>query len=360
MRGSFIREQALALAQRGHDLHVVFADSAARRPPLSVQRTSDGPMTQHAIAAPWPLHRALGFYVPQPLIWRLGRLMRELRPDVVHAHAARPAAVVATRAAARCGIPVLMTEHRSTKGFWLTHHGWKQMRDAYERCDRLFAVSRGLKNALETAFPSTQDRWTVNYNAIDTALFRIDEARRRSPLEPQRRILYLGGLTEGKGLPTLLEALAQLPPQFALTVAGPGASAQRVHALARKFGVEPRVHAVGLVDRPAVAALLNEHHALAVPSYHETFSLVCAEALACGTPVVATRCGGPEEIVTAELGRLVEPRDSAALAAAIELVGGSSWEWQPERARAYVQERFSMAALAMRLEQQYASVARRT
>jgi hypothetical protein len=64
--------------------------------------------------------------------------------------------------------------------------------------------------------------------------------------------------------------------------------------------------------------------------------------------------------VTAELGRLVEPRDSAALAAAIELVGGSSWEWQPERARAYVQERFSMAALAMRLEQQYASVARRT
>jgi glycosyltransferase involved in cell wall biosynthesis len=163
-------------------------------------------------------------------------------------------------------------------------------------------------------------------------------------------------MTPRMGLPTLLEALAQLPPQFVLTVAGPGASAQRVRGLARSFGVEARVSGVGEVARSAVAALLNEHHALAVPSYQETFGLVCAEALACGTPVVATRCGGPEEIVTADLGRIVEPRAVAALADALELVAGSAWNWQPERARAAIIERFSMAALALRLEHHYQSV----
>lgn len=361
MRGSFIREQALALAQRGHEVHVVFADPAARRWPLTVRRTSDGPLTQHAIAAPWPLHRVLGFYLPQALVWRLRRVMLEIRPDVVHAHAARPAAVLATRAAARCGVPVLMTEHKSNlRTFWLTRHGWRQLRNAYERCERLIAVSNSLKDTLETLFPSTRGRWAVNYNAVDTELFHIDAVRRGSLQQPQRRILFLGGLTPRKGLPTLLEALARLPPQFALTVAGPGASARRVHALARPFGVETRVSAVGLVDRRSVAALLNEHYVLAVPSYQETFGLVCAEALACGTPVVATRCGGPEEIVTADLGRIVEPRDSAALAAALELIAGSERNWQPDRARASIVERFSMAALALRLERQYESVVHRT
>jgi Glycosyltransferase len=360
VRGSFIREQALALAQCGHDVHVVFADPAARRVPLTVQRTSDGPLTQHAIAAPWPLHRLLGFYLPQPLVWRLRRMMREVRPDVVHAHAGRSAAVLATRAAVSSGVPVLMTEHKSNlHTFWLTRHGWRQLRDAYESCARLFAVSNGLKESLESAFPSTRDRWAVNYNAVDMELFRIDADRRRSLQATQCRILFLGGLTRRKGLQTLLEALARLPAQFMLTVAGPDASAERVLAMARRFGVQSRVSAAGLVDRRSVAALLNEHHVLAVPSYQETFGLVCAEALACGTPVVATRCGGPEEIVTPDFGMIVEPHDSQALAAAIEHVVSSLPQWQPERARAYVQERFSMAALAMRLQQQYASVARR-
>jgi glycosyltransferase involved in cell wall biosynthesis len=360
VRGSFIREQALALAHRGHEVHVVFADPAASRWPLTVRRTSDGPLTQHAIAAPWPLHRVLGFYLPQVLVWRLRRVMLEVRPDVVHAHAARPAAVLATQAATRYGAPVLMTEHKSNlRTFWLTRHGWLQLRNAYERCERLFAVSNGLKDTLERSFPSTRGRWVVNYNAVDTQLFRIDPARRHSLQQTQRRILFLGGLTARKGLSTLLEALARLPPQFALTVAGPGASPERVLALARAFGVQARVTAVGLVDRSSVAALLNEHHVLAVPSYQETFGLVCAEALACGTPVVASRCGGPEEIVTPDLGRIVEPRDSVALASALELVASSAWNWQPERARAYIEERFSMTALAVRLERHYASVAHR-
>jgi glycosyltransferase involved in cell wall biosynthesis len=250
-----------------------------------------------------------------------------------------------------------MTEHKSELStFWWTSHGWRQMRDAYERCARLFAVSNSLKDTIESAFPSTRGRWIVNYNAVDTELFCIDAARRRGLPHSQRRILFLGGMTPRKGLPTLLEALAQLPPQFVLTVAGPGASAQRVRGLARSFGVEARVSGVGEVARSAVAALLNEHHALAVPSYQETFGLVCAEALACGTPVVATRCGGPEEIVTADLGRIVEPRAVAALADALELVAGSAWNWQPERARAAIIERFSMAALALRLEHHYQSV----
>ena len=93
---------------------------------------------------------------------------------------------------------------------------------------------------------------------------------------------------------------------------------------------------------------------LVVPSRRETFSLVTAEALASGTPVVATRCGGPEEILTEETGQLTEVDDAAALAIAIE----SMLHRPYDRAalRRYAVDRFGSAAAAERLGRLYERV----
>lgn len=359
VRGSFIREQALALARRGHDVSVVFVDPDSSNRPFAMERSRDDLLEQVSIAAPWPLHRLFGFYMPQPLVTRMSHLIAEIRPDVVHAHAVRPAGVIATRAAAAVRVPVALTEHKKElPTYWATRHGWDQIRRAYESCARLFAVSQEHKGKLERYFPSTRGRWEVAYNGVDTERFRIDPARPRPGQGEARKILFLGGLEEAKGLATLLEALRQLPPSFVLTVAGPGAVESRVEALAGGSDVLRRIKTVGLVDRQRVVALLNSHDVLAVPSYIESFGLVCAEALACGIPVVATRCGGPEEIVREPFGEIVEPRDSGALARALERTCKALDRWEPERARAYIEQHFSLAGVAARLEREYQAMLR--
>jgi glycosyltransferase involved in cell wall biosynthesis len=91
-----------------------------------------------------------------------------------------------------------------------------------------------------------------------------------------------------------------------------------------------------------------------VPSRRETFSLVTAEALASGTPVVATRCGGPEEILTEETGQLTDVDDPAALAVAIDAALARSYD--PLALRRYAVERFGSAAASNRLGRLYESV----
>ncbi|MDY0067555.1 MAG: glycosyltransferase [Steroidobacteraceae bacterium] len=359
VRGSFIREQALALAERGHEVHVVSFDRDALRLPLRIATRGDGPLHEHSIALPWPLHRLVGFYSPGMAARCFRSILDEVRPDVVHAHAARPGGVIAALAIADGDTPLVLTEHKSDlRTFWRSRHGWRQMQMAYARCARLYAVSNGLRNVIEQWFPATQGKWSVNYNGVDTSLFRIEHSRRPVGRGPELKILFLGGLAQRKGVRTLLEALLRLPKNFVLTIAGPQASPQRVRQLAAQYGVADRVAAVGLVDRPRVVSLLNEHDVLAAPSTNETFGLVCAESLACGVPVVATRCGGPEEIVVEPFGAIVEPNDNAALASALLRVLGGAAEWDGQKAREYVCEQFSMDSLVRRLEQDYAALTR--
>lgn len=81
--------------------------------------------------------------------------------------------------------------------------------------------------------------------------------------------------------------------------------------------------------------------------------MVLVEALACGTPVVATRCGGPEDIVTEEVGVLVPPEDPAALAAGIAQVLDRRGEYDAAKLRAYALERFGLESVGKRLEALY-------
>ena len=78
----------------------------------------------------------------------------------------------------------------------------------------------------------------------------------------------------------------------------------------------------------------------------ESFGSVLVEALACGTPVVATRCGGPEDIVTEAVGMLVPKEDSEALADAFQAVLDHPERYDPARLRAYAVESFSWERIA--------------
>lgn len=181
------------------------------------------------------------------------------------------------------------------------------------------AVSQALADRLIALGAPAQQVHTLR-NGVDTLRFAPkprDVARRRLGLrEDGRYLLMVGNLVELKGHAIAIEALAALP-ELTLLCVGAGPELAALQSLAQRLGVQERVRFVGQVGQGDLKWWYSAADALALCSSREGWPNVLLEAMACGTPVMATRVGGTAEIVTTPVaGRLMERRDAPALVAA--------------------------------------------
>jgi glycosyltransferase involved in cell wall biosynthesis len=156
------------------------------------------------------------------------------------------------------------------------------------------------------------------------------------------RVLYLGRMEWGpKGLDLLLEAFGRVAARrdATLLLAGDGPDSARVLEAARRAGIGKRVECVGRVTGQAKWRLLASATVVAIPSRHESFGLVAAEATAIGTPVVAFDLPPLREILEDCGGLLVTPYDTEAFAAALRLLLTDSEQRSALAAQCQVQVR---------------------
>jgi glycosyltransferase involved in cell wall biosynthesis len=147
-----------------------------------------------------------------------------------------------------------------------------------------------------------------------------DVLRARFGLGARPALGFAGRLTAQKALPGLLAALAEVPDAD-LVLLGDGPERDTLEEQARALGLPERVRFLGGGDREAVLRLFRAVDVAVLPSAWENFPHTVVEALAVGTPVVATAVGGvPEVVVDGENGLLVPPGDVAALAAALRTI----------------------------------------
>ena len=201
--------------------------------------------------------------------------------------------------------------------------------------------------ALVSLLGADAGRIAVAPIGVDGERFRpLDrvEARGRLGIPPdEESLLYVGRLDAIKGADVLLRALGLMAerPRLRLRIVGGEVDtdyAAGLRALASELGVAGRVTWVGLVSNDELPWHYAAADMLVVPSHSESFSIVAAEAMACGTPVVASNVPGPASFIEDGVsGRLVTPGDAPALAAAItellddgELRGGG---WRRARWR---------------------------
>lgn len=183
------------------------------------------------------------------------------------------------------------------------------------RLDRVFTSSTASARQLRQDFGIAEGRLCMVANGVDTELFSPDPGVARDPAE----ILCVARASDpNKGVRTLVEALAQLPEPTRVTLVDEDHAENPARQRAAELGCSQRLRIVGRVSTPELLALYRRAALVAVPSRFEGFGLPAAEAMACGTPVVAAAAGALPELVRRGGGGILVPRDDpGALAKAI-------------------------------------------
>jgi D-inositol-3-phosphate glycosyltransferase len=354
----FVWEVASQMAQRGHHVEIFGGRGAGERREIPGVRVRLFPYIDRDAWRRIPL---LGRqYTLTKFLERLSMapfalvaLMRG-RFDVVHIQ--KPYDLPVGAVAKLSGAKLLFGCHG--KDFWLG--------------DRLFtrfangAVSASRYNASQVKARYGIDPVVV-YNGVDLERFTPDDSNDAAVLtryglaassSETPALLYAGRLVRWKGVEYLVKALPHITPASTrLWIAGEGTYRETLEKLARDLGVAERVVFLGKVEQEELAALYRSCAMLVATSFvNETFGMALCEAMACGTPVVASRFGGFREVVVDGVtGLMARPQDPSDLAAKINTLLGD-----PQLARRMGQEGrervlsyFSWRAVGDRIEEVY-------
>jgi teichuronic acid biosynthesis glycosyltransferase TuaC len=269
----------------------------------------------------YPVIPKLGMNIAPFLMYRaLLPVLRKLRTartdfDLIDAHYFYPDGVAAVRLGAALGRPVVVTA-RGTDVTWIPRYGRcrRQIQRAAESAAAIVTVSQALKETL-AALGVNPGKITVLRNGVDLERFGPrDRTAIRARLGLQGPVwLTVGNLIELKGVDIAVEALARVPDNT-LLIAGAGPEEHKLRRLVERLGLVARVRFLGAVPQTELCSYYNAADALVLASSREGMPNVVLEAMACGTPVVATPVGGvPELITTPEGGELMRERSPEAL-----------------------------------------------
>jgi teichuronic acid biosynthesis glycosyltransferase TuaC len=293
----------------------------------------------------------------------VARLRREFAFDLIHAHFTYPDGWVGARLAARYRVPLVITEHAPWVP-WMNDYPAVRRRamQAAAQCACHIAVSRSVRDEI-ASFTGDSARLKVIPCGVDTSVFVPVETGRTPD-----QILFAGAVRHVKGVDVLLRALRLLRDrgrELGLVLVGEALfesyrrCLEDLRRLAAELGLAGCVEFVGGKPAAELAGYMQRSALLVLPSRQESLGMVLAEALACGTPVVATRCGGPLDIVHEGVGVLVEPESPQALAEGIERVLDQRERYASAALSEYAAGKFSWQRVAAEVAAVYREAAGR-
>jgi teichuronic acid biosynthesis glycosyltransferase TuaC len=312
----FVRALLAALAGQGADVTVIAPESAWLR----------GRAPRSEVFAGVPVHRprfASFSEIALPLVRSTGRwsdaayrrsALRAARglgpPEVCFGHFLYPHGVAAAALAARFGVPAVLSLGESSFRRYEIAYTAREMAAAFARFRAIVANSPVLEAQLVERYGVPKSRITVLPNGVDATLFRPHDradSRRRLGLPAERPILaFVGHWNERKGPLRVLAAIGGRPDVGAVFL---GRGPERPSG--------PQVLHAGPVPHEDVPVWLSAADLFVLPTLDEGCSNALLEALACGLPVVTSDRPFNRAVVDESVARLVEPRDTAALGAAI-------------------------------------------
>jgi glycosyltransferase involved in cell wall biosynthesis len=365
--GIFIQEQALALAN-DYDVAVLIPEMARWRNVLRADTEDGRSRSCKSYQEGLPIYREFARpripHGPESSAYhtfvraaRSGfqKILKDWgKPDIIHAHVVLPGGWSALNLGKHYSIPVVLTEHSNPFSMHLgTALQRRLVRQTLTDVDRVLPVSPELANQIVSFHPEAKP--IVLGNLIRTDFFTPSQNGRRE--HSVFKFLFVGRLSAEKAVDTLIKAAHVLAKRgvvsFKLIVGGDGPDRANLERLTSGLGIGEKCQFLGSLNREEVRRAINECDVLVLPSLNETFGIVVGEAMACGKPVISTRCGGPEFVITDETGVLVEVANPDALADAMSDFISGRVSFDPAALRASIVNRFGPTAFLQNITRVY-------
>jgi glycosyltransferase involved in cell wall biosynthesis len=314
-------------------------------------------------ALPYPVVRHPRFISTRRLVswyrWWLLKLHRTFRFDVLHCHGIYPPGYLASLCRRRLGIPTVITSHGGDVREGNVRLAKRVVRrrcvEALNHADALIAISRFTREGLLRLCPQPRRLVTIP-NGVELEPFAASASRPLGIDAAIRRgeyVLFLGRLKQRKGVDLLLSAMKEIPARESvqLVIAGDGEERLALEAQSARAGFGNRVRFVGPMFGGAKVYLLQNALCTVVPSrLADAFPLVVLESYAAGTPVLASRVPGLEDLIHPDrTGWLVPPNSPEELAGILRRIFTEPGRARRlgDQARAIVQD-YSWRTIALR------------
>ncbi len=275
------------------------------------------------------------------------------KPDVIHAHFT-DSAYISLNALSRTNVPIVMTEHSSTINKEnIDPKDRKIASYVYARVDAVYTVSPALQNRIKQNF-GVHTQYIPNI--VDLEAFKYEENKKKSDVFS---IVSVGNLIPLKRMNVLIDGFAEFVKQYPnskLIIFGEGSERIQLEKQIHILGLTEKATLMGSRKRSEIAQALHLADCFALVSSSETFGVAYIEALACGVPVIATTCGGPEGFVHEENGLLIPVDDKATLVDALTHMYKNSDNYDREMISKEISDKFSPDVIATELENTYKEI----
>lgn len=276
------------------------------------------------------------------------------RPDLFHAHSTLWAGAGVRFISYLTGIPYIITEHA-------TIYSQKRLskletlivKSSLKHTHTLISVSSSLQNTMSHYF--NHRRSIVIPNMVSITQFNASQ----SIQEECFTIFSAGILNKRKNFDLLIKAFhlsKHKVPNLILRIAGEGPERKSLEELIDKLDLGHSVKLLGELDRSSIAKEMSNSHVFISSSSAETFGVVLIEAMASGRPVIATRSGGPEDIINEATGILVKDGDPKSICDAIIQIFSEYHRYPSDIIREYAYTNFSQASVSKKIIMAYKAV----
>jgi len=292
--------------------------------------------------------------------------IRMQKPDLVHIHWLYPSGL-AIPTLKKAGYPVILTIHG---GDWYTNQLNQKLMPLLNKslmlCDKIICVGKRLTSDISNFQPGFKNKLFHIPHGIDTGLFHpIKDTevilKKLGWNMEKKNLLCIANLYHGKGVDLLIRAYSTISDlrKYHLHIVSPASDNEtksRIDQLINQYKLHHHITFYGSMQQTRLVNLVQVADLLISPSRKEGFGLAVAEAIACGTPVLATRSGGPEEIVNPDCGILVDTNSADSLSDGLENILKNLNRYQADTMHHYIKTNFSIESKKKKLLAVYRNI----
>lgn len=275
------------------------------------------------------------------------------KPDIIHSQHVWILSSVANE----FNIPVVVTSHGTDIiGYKRGKKFEKEIKETVVKSKKIIAISKDNEKDVLKYFNVPKDKLEMIENGYNPNTFFINNCNKEEVLNKfdirgkyQKIVLFAGRLAENKGIDVLLNAAKLYEDKNILTlIVGNGVLFKELQNLSKRLKLK-NIKFLGQQEQEKLCKLYNIADVVVVPSREEAFGLVAIEALACGTPVIASKEGGMKEFIKPDVGMLINKDDIKSLAIEIKRVLNKKVMFNSEFIAEYAKENYSQSNFIKKL-----------